>query len=65
MQQLCVIKHTLQSSTCNYFYFLIQDGQLQVGDRIISINEEMFTDVTREDAKTLLNKFKIRFSALK
>ena len=47
------------------FYFLIQDGQLQVGDRIISINEEMFTDVTREDAKTLLNKFKIRFSALK
>ena len=37
-----------------------QDGRLQKGDRILAVNGETFTNLTRERALTILTQFKLR-----
>lgn len=37
-----------------------QDGRLQKGDRILAVNGESFTNLTREKALTILTQLKLR-----
>ena len=37
-----------------------QDGRLQKGDRILAVNGETFTNLTRERALTILTQLKIK-----
>ena len=41
-------------------YTHTQDGRLQKGDRILAVNGESFTNLTREKALTILTQLKLR-----
>lgn len=38
-----------------------QDGRIRKGDRIIAINQESFTDVTYEQARSILLRLKLQY----
>lgn len=41
-------------------FLIVQDGRLQVGDRILTVNGESLSNITQERALTILTQLKGR-----
>ena len=64
----CMVMHTCtlaHKHSCTHTHMRAhhthtQDGRLQKGDRILAVNGESFTNLTREKALTILTQLKLR-----
>ena len=53
-------KNSSRNHSILLFIYVAQDGRIRKGDRIIAINDEPFTDVTYEQARSILLRLKLQ-----
>ncbi|KAI3365238.1 hypothetical protein L3Q82_010125 [Scortum barcoo] len=54
------IQEIVPGGDCQKVFVLFQDGRLQVGDQLVSINKESLIGVTYEEARSILTRTKLR-----